>query len=355
MTLYVRNAWYVAAWANEVGRNLFKRRILGEPIVLYRKGDGTPVALLDRCPHKLLPLSMGKLIGDAVQCGYHGMEYDCSGQCVRVPGQERIPPGARVPSFPVVERYNAIWIWMGNPVLADESTIHQIRNYDAPGWAVIDSQYQLHRGDYLNIAENLQDPAHTTYVHVGTVGNPAASEVPVKVEQTPGHVVTYRWTDNAPPPPMDKKFGGFEGLTDRCQYYHYFAPCVSRVDIVTMAAGQEHTEENMDRGLRAFSYKFLTPETENTTHFFWMHVRNWGVGDSALETELVQAMNHTFAEDSVIVAAVQREQELAGVRQLTWLAIDAGPSRVRKMIEQMAQAEQSGSTSAPTPSTSTTV
>ncbi|MES2535952.1 MAG: aromatic ring-hydroxylating dioxygenase subunit alpha [Pseudomonadota bacterium] len=339
MSIFVRNAWYVAAWSSEVGRTLFKRRILGEPLVFYRKNDGTPAALIDRCAHKLLPLSMGTLVGDNVQCGYHGLQYDCSGKCVHVPGQDRIPPTAVVRSFPVVERNNAIWVWMGDPVLADPSTIHSIRKLDDPDWAAIDGGYQHHQADYLNIAENLQDPAHTTYAHKGTIGNPAASDVPVKVEQEPGHVVAYRWTNNAPPPPIDRKNGGFEGMTDRCQYYHYFAPCVSRVDVVTMEAGQEHSEENMNKGLRAFSYKFLTPETETTTHFFWLHVRNFGVGNKVLEEQLIAGMSQTFDEDNVIVGALQREQAITGVLQTTWLAIDAGPSRVRKMLVEMAAAE----------------
>lgn len=340
MSIYIKNAWYVAAWANEVNRDLLKRRILGEPIVLYRKNDGTPVALIDRCAHKLLPLSMGHLAGDNLQCGYHGLEYDCSGACVRVPGQDRIPATAKVRSFPLVERYNAIWIWMGDPAMADSSKIHTVRKIGEPGWSVVDGGYQLHGGDYLNIAENLQDPAHTTYVHVRTIGNPATSEVPVKVEQGDDYVVAYRWSNNVPPPPIDKKNGNFKGLVDRCQYYNYFAPCVSRVDVVTMDAGQEHTEENMDKGLRVYSYKFLTPETESTTHFFWMQVRNFGAGDAKVQAELFAGLNQTFAEDNVIVTAVQREQAATGVRQQTWLSIDAGPSRVRKMLEDMAAAEQ---------------
>ncbi len=340
MTKFIRNAWYVAAWSQEVGRALFKRRILNEPLVLYRKEDGTPAALIDRCAHKLAPLSLGRLVGDSVECGYHGLVFDCSGQCTRVPGQAQIPPTAKVRSFPVAERYNAIWIWMGDPALADPSKIHRVLRYGEPGWAVIDGGYQVHGCDYMNIADNLQDPAHTTFVHVGTIGNPAASEVPVKVEQDGEHVVSWRWTNNAPPPPIDQKHGNFKGLTDRCQYYHYYAPCVSRVDVTTMDAGQEHTDENMDRGLRAFSYKFLTPETDNTTHFFWMHLRNFRVSDPDFQKELAKGMDATFSEDNVMCSAVQHEQEVTGVRQYAWLAIDAGPSRVRRLLEQMAAAEE---------------
>lgn len=345
MTTFIRNAWYVAAWSKEIGRELTKRRILGEPVVMYRKEDGTPAALLDRCAHKLVPLSMGRLVGDRVQCGYHGMEYDCSGKCMRVPGQDTVPPKAFVRSFPVVERYNAIWIWMGEPERADPDAIHRVERYGQPGWAVIDGQYQYHRTHYYNIAENLQDPAHTTYTHRSTIGNPAASEVPVTVEQHGTQVVSWRWTNDVPPPPIDRELGGFTGKVDRCQYYNYFAPCVSRVDVVTLAAGQEHSEENMDRGQRAFSYKFLTPETGSTTHFFWMHVRNFGVGDAALQASLIEGMNRTFEEDNVICGAIQREQEATGVRQYAFIAIDAGPARVRRLLEQMAAADAATPTS----------
>jgi phenylpropionate dioxygenase-like ring-hydroxylating dioxygenase large terminal subunit len=340
---YIRNAWYVAAWSSEVSNSFFTRRILDEPVLMYRMSDGTPVALLDRCAHKLVPLSMGRLVGDRVQCGYHGLEYDCSGKCVRVPGQERIPPQAKVRSFPLEERYNALWIWMGEPDLADPALIIDIERFGKPGWAVIDGQYQCHRTSFINIAENLVDPAHTTYVHKGTIGNPAASDVTVEVQtgknnQGLDYVLAYRWITNAEAPPIDKRLGGFTGLTDRCQYYNFFPPAVSRVDVVTMNAGQEHTEENKDSGLRAFSYKFLTPETVNRTHFFWMHVRNFRLDEDV--SALIEGMNATFEEDNVISSAMQLEQEATGDLQYAWIQIDAAPARLRKMIEKMIADEQ---------------
>lgn len=83
---FVRNIWYVAAWSNEVpGGTLFHRTYLGEPILIYRKTDGTAVAMGDRCPHRFAPLHMGKLVGDAVECPYHGLVFDCSGACVANP------------------------------------------------------------------------------------------------------------------------------------------------------------------------------------------------------------------------------------------------------------------------------
>ena len=73
--MFVRNAWYVAAWDHEIGRDMLRRIILNEPVLLYRRQDGTPVALEDRCCHRQAPLSMGRLIGDVVKCPYHGLEF----------------------------------------------------------------------------------------------------------------------------------------------------------------------------------------------------------------------------------------------------------------------------------------
>ena len=101
--MFLRNFWYVAAYDHEVARKPFGRKVLGEPIVFFRKQDGTPVALEDRCVHRHLPLSMGKVVGDHLQCHYHGLRYDCTGKCVKVPGQNAIPPSARIKAYPVEE------------------------------------------------------------------------------------------------------------------------------------------------------------------------------------------------------------------------------------------------------------
>ena len=72
---------------------------LGDAIVLYRDSEGKPVALEDRCVHRSVPLSLGRVRGDRIECGYHGMQFDGRGQCVRIPGQSTIPASARVRSY----------------------------------------------------------------------------------------------------------------------------------------------------------------------------------------------------------------------------------------------------------------
>ena len=335
MTEYVRNTWYAAAWKSELGDTPFKRRILGEPIVMFLKSDGSPAALIDRCPHRLAPLSFGECTGDFIRCAYHGMEFDADGKCTNIPGQDVIPPTAKVQSFPVVERYGMIWIWMGEAAQADESKLPTIKRFDTEGWEVLSDGYQCHNSGYINIVENLMDPAHTTFLHKQTIGNPAAKNEPVKVEGKEDHVVAYRWLTNTKQSPFDKSVMSYDGDVDRAQFFYYFPPSLSLVEICSMPSGQEHIDQNMDKGLRTFSYKFLTPEDDNSTHFFWLHVRNYKLGDQEWVNQLLKNLDKTYQEDHDIVAAIQHEQEVTGRRQFTGLAIDRAPALASKMIDKM--------------------
>jgi phenylpropionate dioxygenase-like ring-hydroxylating dioxygenase large terminal subunit len=337
---FVRNAWYVAAWSKELGRSLLSRRILGEPMVMFRKEDGTPVAFVDRCPHKLAPLSRGELIGDLIQCGYHGMQYDSAGKCVRIPGQPPIPPSARLKRFALAEKYNAVWIWAGDPETADPSRIIDIPVYGKPGWGLVDGQYLHFTTGYLNLTDNLVDPAHTSYVHKRTIGNSGGEDVPVKVEQSEGHIVAYRWVTNAEPVAVMKTYGGFKGNVDRWQYYHLHLPSNSYVDFGAVATGGELTEQAKEKGFRSFTYNLLTPETAATTHYFWLHLRNYGVGIPEIDADIARVYTLTFEEDRDILAAIQEQQDLTGVREYVKLSIDNAPSRARGMIARLIEAEQ---------------
>ena len=78
--MFLRNCWYVAAWAAEVGAAPLARTICGAPVALFRTGSGEAVALEDRCCHRNLPLSMGRVEGEALRCGYHGLLFDRDGR-----------------------------------------------------------------------------------------------------------------------------------------------------------------------------------------------------------------------------------------------------------------------------------
>ena len=215
--MFVRNTWYVAAWDHEVGRHLMARKILNIPVVLYRTAAGAPVALEDTCPHRFYPLSKGQLIGDAVECGYHGLQFDCSGRCQLVPGQDKIPDSAKVRSFPVVQRWGWIWIWMGDPALADEDLIIDIPQLRTKEWAVCAGELLHFKGNYTLMTDNLLDPSHVSYVHRSTFGTNEEAQLPVKTTQH-GHFITVsRMVPDKPPAPVFKRFGNFKGNVHRWQ------------------------------------------------------------------------------------------------------------------------------------------
>ena len=93
------------------------------------------------------------------------------------------------------------------------------------------------------------------------------------------------------------------------------------------------------RGIRTAGYKFLTPESEQRTHFFWMQLRNFDVPEYKM-ADYISAQDTTFQEDNVVLSAIQREQEATGVVQQTWIAIDEAPTRMRRMLQRMLDAER---------------
>src|SRR3712207_719829 len=122
--MFLRNTWYVAAWSHELADQLLSRKILGEQILFFRPGSGGVAALADRCPHRFAPLRVGRIRGDAVDCGYHGLQFDGTGACTHNPhSRTGGPPNCRIRSYRAVERRGAIWLWPGDSAYADEAAI----------------------------------------------------------------------------------------------------------------------------------------------------------------------------------------------------------------------------------------
>ena len=168
--MFLRNAWYAAAWEREIGDTPYATTILGDDVAIYRGATGRYAALADACPHRRVPLSMGRVRGDDLECGYHGFTYDPSGKCVRIPTQDTIPPNAKVRSYPVVERHQMVWIWTGDPALADEALIEDFHWLDDPAWRYRGERLEL-PGNYLLLVENLCDLTHLPFVHSSSLGS----------------------------------------------------------------------------------------------------------------------------------------------------------------------------------------
>lgn len=338
--MYVKNAWYVAGWASEFDESLISTTILEEKLVMYRIDNDTVVALEDRCPHRLLPLSKGTRIGNNIQCGYHGMTFDCEGQCVRVPGQDNVPKSAYVRSYPVVQRNGIVFVWMGDADKADEKRVFDMPEFKSENWHVHQGDALHLKANYLNVAENLVDPAHVSFVHPTTLGNAASENVPVHVDTQGEVLVAWRWIRDAEPVGFFQKFGGFSGHVDRWHYYYLHLPSIAVIDFGSADTVLNLDEDERDRGVRIFALHFLTPVNDHYTIDRWLHIRNTAINDTAASQQMDAMLRTAFNEDKAILEAIDEQERLPQKRKPIRLAIDKGPTvyrrRIRELVEQEA-------------------
>ena len=337
---FVKNAWYVAGWASEFSDELCALTILDQKIVMFRASTGNVVALEDRCPHRLLPLSMGKRIGDDIQCGYHGMTFDCAGKCVRVPGQDNVPASAYVEAYPIHEKHDIVWIWMGDRQKADQRDIFDMAQFSDPAWDAHQGEALHLKSNYLNVAENLVDPAHVSFVHPTTLGNAASEDIPVHAATDGEVIVAWRWIRDAEPIGFFKNFGNFTGHVDRWHYYHLHLPSIAVIDFGSAGVEDRLKEDERDKGVRLLALHFLTPVTSDYTIDRWMHLRNTAINDEAVSQSLDGLFRTAFAEDKAILEAVQQQENRPQTRRPVRIAIDKGPLVYRKRINDLIEKEE---------------
>ncbi len=343
---YLRNAWYVGAWSDEVSDGkLVSRTIMNEPVVMYRKADGNVAAIEDRCAHRFAPLSMGKIVGgDRIQCPYHGLEFDGTGACVKNPhGSKAIPTRAKVKSYPVVEKHKAVWVWMGTAP-ADESKI--------PNFSVLDNVPELHttkrdsiviKAHYQLIIDNLLDLSHTSYLHEGILGNADTVESEITAEQDGDDVVVGRHATNSAPPGMFAQFWpNHPPRVDKFTKMRWMAPSTLRLLTGICKIGADP-----ETGTGYHAIHLLTPENERSTHYFFTAVR-WGVQTTEdklnrdLQAKVAEMRRFAFEEqDAPVIEAQQRILEEATTSlDPVILAVDVGCVRYKRILGKMLEAEQ---------------
>lgn len=339
---YLRNRWYVAARSDEIEKGPVGRTIMDEAVVLFRGEGGRASALEDSCAHRYMPLSQGKVLDGRIQCPYHGLLYDAAGKCVLVPGQTRVPPGAVVKSYPVVEKWRYIWIWMGDRSLADPAEVPDYHWNDDPQWVAVGGYFHV-RGNYRLLIDNLLDLSHVAYVHASTLGTDRVADFPVKVKRDGTRVHVDRWIMGEPAPRMFKLVGNFEGPVDRWQLIKYEVPSHFMIDVGCADAGSGAPEGDRSRGITMFSNHTLTPETATSTHYFWHHARNFRLDEDELTNKLAGATRTAFGEDVGIVEAQQdRMSRAPASKPIIDINADAGVLQARRLLDRLIDEEHGG-------------
>jgi len=332
------NVWYAAAWDHEVKRDLLPRTICNQKMVFWRRSDGSVAAVEDACWHRLLPLSLGRLDGDDVVCGYHGLAFDGHGRCTRMPSQERLNPSACVRSFPAVQKHRFVWVWPGDPALADPSTVPDLHWNDDPEWAG-DGKMIPVKCDYRLVIDNLMDLTHETFVHGSSIGNAAVAETPFVTTHGDRFATVTRWMTDIEPPPFWRGQLGKPGNVDRWQIIRFEAPCTIAIDVGVAPAGTGAPDGDRSQGVNGYVLNTITPETDGACLYFWAFARNYRLHDQRLTTELREGVATIFREDELVLEAQQKAIDANPGRPFYNLNIDAGSMWARRLIDRMTARE----------------
>ncbi len=336
---YLRNAWYVAAWDNEVEADaLFHRRILGEQIMLMRDQAGMVHALRDRCPHRFAPLHLGKRHGDVIECAYHGLRFGLDGGCVLNPhGAGDVPHGATVQTYPLTLEHTLLWIWMGEPAVADRTLIPDLDGLD-PARFAIHKGYMHTPANYEFVTDNIMDLGHIEFLHEGLLGSEAVRRAETAVSQNGTTVYSKRLTRNELlPPPLDYTFGTNGAPVDRWLDVRWTPPGNMQLVIgVTPAGSPERI------GIETPGVHLMTPETETSTHYFWSNSRNFRRDDHELHAQLDQGLRYAFEhQDKPMIMAQQAAMDGEDFWELRPVILegDAGAIRARRILRKLIREE----------------
>ena len=339
MTNFIRNAWYAACWSNELDGQPQAKTILSTELAVYRTESGIAAAVEDCCPHRFAPMSLGCVEGENIVCGYHGMQFDCTGGCVGIPGQKNIPERVKIRVYPVIERYTLVWVWMGRPDAADAGLIPNLHWLDNPDWKAVTgtTRYEC---SWLLLVDNLLDLTHATFVHQSTIGTEDVATTPITVERVGDVVTVKRIMKNTEPSKLYKRVGGFDGKIDRWQKIWLDPPSTVIIDAGGVPAGTNDKYKGIDTRI----ISVLKPVDDGTVDQVWAFARDTCLDDPKLDADIEKSIVHTFNEDIEFLAGQQRNLEKYPDRKMLNNTSDYGVVQARRVIDEWLTADDLAST-----------
>ena len=336
---YLRNCWYMAAWADDLPESGgLARTLLEEPVFIFRDKDGQPRALFDRCPHRFAPLSRGWVEDGAAVCGYHGLAFDGSGACVRNP-HGPILRTLDVRAYALVEAYRALWIWMGEATLADPALIPDLAYLTQVPETAYNHGYLNGHGHYQLYVDNILDLTHADYLHPTTLGGGMITRTRPKITEAADGSIAIHWHvyDDQATPLFARFLNGDTGRVDSWTEVDWHAP-----GVLKLVSGAVEAKGARTAGLNVNNVHILTPETAQTCHYFFASTRNFGLEDADLNESIRSTRASIFAtEDEPMITA---QQERIGTRDF-WslrpalLRTDEAAVKVRRRMDAMIGAE----------------
>lgn len=336
---FLRNAWYCAGWSDEITDRPLSRTFLNEPVVMLRHVDGTIFALQDRCPHRFAPLSLGKYDGERIECPYHGLQFDMTGSCVFNPhGNGAIPQAAFVKRYPVAVQQGIVWIWMGDPDRADPSAIVDLSELaPRPGWSVVRDHLHV-KVHYELVTDNLMDLSHARYLHPLLAFKddlPEGFRVELGVKQDGEAIWATNQRFNQPITPFFGMLWEKDAppIATMRAHMRWNPPSNLFLDVGMAPEGGPLSD-----GPSAPIAHLLTPETDVTTHYFWVQARDRLVDRPEVDATMRETINHIFQnEDETMIIACQQRMATIDLFSLKPVLLpgDGAAVRVRRALQKL--------------------
>jgi len=289
------NFWYPAEESHQVSNVPLKVRMLGLPFVLWRDEDGKAHCVSNICSHRGGSLGDGKVVGNCVQCPYHGWLFNGDGQCERIPSLgpiEKIPKRSRIDAYPVEERYGLIFVFLGDLPEDERPTIMPIEEYGADGWRTLTMRYRW-KANYVRLVENQSDPSHVEYVHsgMGMGGKDANYQVPkFEIETTPWGAGTMTVFQSPGSPDQEVGQVSTHGRSDAGSGFHGISMTWTRIRF------NEKDGMNM--------YIYACPRDELDLDIFLVNQRNCRL-DPELDKNFLSRMGVAVEEDRIVVEKLE--------------------------------------------------
>lgn len=304
---FLSESWYAAAALGELAEAPVVRRVLGHSLLLRRFTDGTLLAAEDLCPHRFAPLSKGPVHDDVIECPYHGLRFDRTGRCVSDAIGNAAPTSARLRTFPAVEKYGFVWVWMGQPDSADPERLPVIDFLEGPtSYRRITGNIPI-AANYLHIVDNSMDTAHVAMVHRDSVHSPALANGKTVVRTNEDGSISADRCGAGEKPPRT-----FEELWNAClgpmpdQVLHWADARWYPATTITNDVGMSAVDMAREDGLRMRLAFFITPQDENSTCFHWTLCRNFLVDRPEADADIARGFVDVLKdEDGVLLAAIQ--------------------------------------------------
>ncbi len=348
-----KNFWYAVEFSKDVTTKPKKIICLGQQLVVYRKSDGSVACLSDLCVHRGAALSKGELKGDCLVCPYHGWEYEPNGAVSKIPAnppERSIPKKARVDSYPTIERYGFLWVFLGDLPEEERPPIPVWPEFEQTDkYRAVTGEYLWH-SSYERIMENGTDIAHAPFVHGGAFGNPEKAEVPDHVLEEDDWSCFAEVTLHPPAPKGRNRFLTADKTKDLTK-----RPGV-RTRTGWMLPNLIRLEVNLAFG-QIVIYDTNIPIDENTTLVKWVALRTFFKGAWA-DKDAIRRTIRIFDQDKRIVDTVRPELlpfDLSAELQLKSDGVAVAYRRRRQQLIEMGWGIESNTIVGDGPRTTATV